>query len=100
TATLIQIIKIINEQQERFGAIFTTEILPLLREKNIHLIYNEAIPGSIKEEVADYFYTQVMAFLQPVYLSITDIKFFPENNKLYLLTVIAGERGYDELVII
>lgn len=97
---LLQINGIINEQQERFGAIFTTELLPLLKEKNIHLLYNEPIPEDIKTDVADYFYTQVMAFLQPVYLSITGVKFFPENNKIYLLTVIENDRGYDELVII
>jgi polyphosphate kinase len=100
TELLQQINKIINEQQERFGAIFTTELLPLLKERDIHLLYNEPVPESIKTEVADYFYTQVMAFLQPVYLSISGIKFFPENNKIYLLTVIESERGYDELAVI
>lgn len=100
TAILQEITRIIHQQQERFGAIFTTEILPLLKEKGIHLLYNEPIPASIKEEVSEYFYTQVMAFLQPVYLSISGIKFFPENNKLYLLTVIEGERGFNELVVI
>src|SRR3954464_1512608 len=44
---LLQIIEIINQQQERFGAILTTEILPLLKEKGIHLLYNEPIPASI-----------------------------------------------------
>ncbi len=97
---LPQLVDIINQQQERFGAIFTTEILPLLREKNIHLLYNEPVPAAIKEEVSDYFFTQVMAFLQPEYLSISGTKFFPENNKLYLLTVIEQERGFEELVII
>lgn len=97
---LPKIIEIINQQQERFGAIFTTEILPLLRAKNIHLLYNEPVPAAIKEEVSDYFFTQVMAFLQPEYLSISGTKFFPENNKLYLLTVIERERGFEELVII
>ncbi|WP_207514518.1 polyphosphate kinase 1 [Longitalea luteola] len=100
TAILQEITRIINEQQERFGAIFTTEIIPLLKENSIHLLYNEPIPESIREEVSDYFYTQVMAFLQPVYLSISGIKFFPENNKLYLLTVIGGVRGFNELVVI
>jgi polyphosphate kinase len=97
---LPKIVEIINQQQERFGAIFTTEILPLLREKNIHLLYNEPVPAAIKEEVSDYFFTQIMAFLQPQYLSISGTKFFPENNKLYLLTVIERERGFEELVII
>lgn len=97
---LLQIIEIINQQQERFGAILTTEILPLLKEKGIHLLYNEPIPASISEEVSDYFYTQVMAFLQPVFLSVSGNKFFPENNKIYLLVVIEGDKGFDELVFI
>ncbi len=49
TEVLLRINKIINEQQERFGAIFTTELLPLLKEKNVHLLYNEPIPENIKE---------------------------------------------------
>src|SRR3954471_12861871 len=57
---LLQIIEVINQQQEQFGAIFRKEILPLLKEKGIHLLYNEPIPASIQEEVTDYFYTQVM----------------------------------------
>ncbi|AEW03466.1 polyphosphate kinase 1 [Niastella koreensis] len=97
---LLQIIEIINQQQERFGAILTTGLLPLLKEKGIHLLYNEPIPADISTEVSDYFYTQVMAFLQPVFLSVSGIKFFPENNKIYLLVVIEGEKGFDELVII
>lgn len=100
TDVLLQIVEIIDQQQERFGKILTTEILPLLRANGIHLLYNEPIPGSIKEEVSDYFYTQVMAFLQPVYLSISGSKFFPENNKIYLLVVIEGEKGFQELVVI
>lgn len=97
---LQQIIDIINHQQERFGEILSTEILPLLKEKNIHLLYNEPIPDAIKEELTDFFYTQVMAFLQPVFLSQSDNKFFPENNKLYLLTVIEDEKYGEEQVII
>lgn len=97
---LRQITAIINEQQEQFGAIFTKQILPLLKEKGIHLLYNEPLPDAIKNEVTDYFFTQVMAFLQPVFLSQDDSKFFPENNKLYLLTIIENERQQEEVVII
>jgi polyphosphate kinase len=97
---LQQIIDIINQQQERFGKILSTEILPLLKERNIHLLYNEPIPDAIKENITEYFYTQVMAFLQPVFWSQSDNKFFPENNKLYLLTVIEDEKHREEQVII
>jgi polyphosphate kinase len=97
---LQKIIDIINQQQERFGNILTTEILPLLKERNIHLLYNEPIPDAIKDDITEYFFTQVMAFLQPVFLSQTGNKFFPENNKLYLHTVIENEKNREEQVII
>jgi polyphosphate kinase len=97
---LPQIVQIINEQQEQFGKIFTHEILPLLRQQNIHLLYNEPLPESIRQDAADYFRTQVMAFLQPVYISQKETKFFPENNRLYLLTVIETEQKGEEVVIV
>jgi polyphosphate kinase len=97
---LNQIKQIINQQQEQFGHIFSADILPLLKQKGIHLLYNEPIPDFIKDDVTDYFYTQVMAFVQPVRLAEKNEKFFPENNKLYLLTVVETEERREELVII
>jgi len=97
---LNQIIAIINQQQEQFGHIFSTQILPLLKEKGIHLLYNEPLPDAISDDLTEYFYTQVMAFLQPVYMAQAGSKFFPENNKLYLLTIIETDQQQEEVVIL
>lgn len=93
--------QVISRQLELFGRIFTKQILQLLRERDIWLLYNEPLPESVEAATRTWFYTQVLAFLQPVYLfSKQGAAFFPENNKLYLLTIIEKEAGGEELVII
>ncbi|QKJ30910.1 polyphosphate kinase 1 [Mucilaginibacter mali] len=74
----------IQHQQEQYGQIFNGDIVPGLKENNIHLLVNQPIPKKINDAVQDYFFSQVMAFLQPIELS--DKKhFFPQNNQLYFL---------------
>ncbi len=74
--------KIISQQQN-FGRLFTRQLIPELKENNIYLLFNEALPGVLTANVNDYFYSQVMAFLQPV--DLFEKKFFPKNNELYFL---------------
>ncbi len=74
----------IRRQQNEFGRIFTERIIPLLKENNICLLFNEPLPAGITEKVTDYFLSQVMAFLNPFELSPKS-KFFPQNNELYFL---------------
>jgi len=76
--------QVISGQLDKFGQILTRQIIPSLRENNIHLFYNEEIPEAVLTRVNDYFHSQVMAFLQPVDLA-DDKAFFPENNKIYFL---------------
>ena len=69
--------EIIHLQQELFGATLA-EILPeLRRQSRTHLVYKEPIPASIREASTNYFFTQVLAFLQPIYLSDRTASFFP-----------------------
>jgi len=91
---------IIQKQLNQYGHILTQEILPALKEKNVHLIYNEPIPAKLLPILADYFYTHILAFLQPVLLSDYSKKCFPENNKLYLLVVATNEIGEEQIGII
>src|ERR1041384_5960985 len=56
------------QQQEEFGQIFTQQILPELKEHNIHLYYGDAILDEHKEFIREYFLSQVLSFLQPVVL--------------------------------
>src|ERR1700761_5603037 len=81
---LHQAITLINAQQSRFGEILTQQLLPALKTQNMHLIYNEAYPDSIKPKTTEYFLSEVLAFLQPVPLD-DKTDFFPKNNKLYFI---------------
>jgi polyphosphate kinase len=88
---------IILKQQQLFGKILLTSIIPLLGQNNIRLVYNENIPAEILKQVKQYFLSQVLAFLQPVYL---DYKtgFFPSNNQLYFLITLKND--VDEKTVI
>ena len=87
----------IQQQQEQYGQILTQSILPQLRDKGVHLLYNQPLPPQIVQQVNHYFLSQVMAFLQPVRLS-AESDFFPENNDLYFL-ILLGDEKQEELVV-
>jgi len=88
----------IMRMQNEFGRIFTGRVIPSLKENNIHLLFNEAIPPAIAEKVNDYFLSQVMAFLNPVELAAKG-KFFPQNNELYFLIDLL-ENGEERTVVL
>nr|WP_294944630.1 polyphosphate kinase 1 [uncultured Mucilaginibacter sp.] len=85
-------------QLQRFGQILTGELIPLLRKEGINLLYNQPLPQVFQEEVANYFLSEVLAFLQPVALDETH-GFFPENNKLYFLVELKEGKD-DKLVLV
>ncbi|PWS29440.1 polyphosphate kinase 1 [Pedobacter yonginense] len=76
--------QLIASQQQRYGQVLKTDIIPQLKQNHINLIYAEPFPEEIEEEVNRYFLSQVMAFLQPVYVD-EKTDFFPSNNELYFL---------------
>src|SRR6185503_12385110 len=78
----------IKHQLRQFGTILTQRVIPLLKENGIHLIYQEHIPAVIKPATQEFFFAQLLAFLQPVELSKLSADFFPESNKLYILALI------------
>jgi polyphosphate kinase len=96
---VLQAKEIIQRQLENFGKILTQQILPLLQEKNIHLIYNEPLPDFIKQHTTEYFFSEILAFLQPVHLSLAQ-DFFPENNKLYIAVIVETKEDNEDLIIV
>ncbi len=88
-----QAYEVINRQQERFGHILEGSLIPALRKHHIHFCYKEGIPAQIVSFTTAYFFTHIAAFLQPVLLT-KDSSFFPENNALYLVSIIqhGGEK--------
>ncbi|RZL39248.1 MAG: polyphosphate kinase 1, partial [Pedobacter sp.] len=76
---------IIHEQQSEYGRILAEIIKPQLLENHINFVYGVKIPKSLEQETSIYFVNQVMAFLQPVNLSVSKSSFFPKNNELYFV---------------
>ncbi|NTE01460.1 polyphosphate kinase 1 [Agrobacterium tumefaciens] len=76
--------QLISRQQQQYGRILQLEIIPQLKEQQINLLYGQPFPPEIQKPITRYFLSQVMAFLQPVYLD-QETNFFPANNELYFL---------------
>ncbi|MES2277660.1 MAG: polyphosphate kinase 1 [Bacteroidota bacterium] len=89
----------IQNNQEKYGQIVTNDIIPALKQNKIHLLFKEALPDIIKDAVGDYFFSQVMAFLQPVELSDKK-KFFPQNNQLYFLINLEYTNGREKTMVL
>ena len=81
---------VVNGQLEEFGKLFTGGVLPALAHQGIDFIYNQPVPAAVKKGANEYFFTQLLAFLQPVHLSRAKDAFFPENDKLYFAVVTEG----------
>jgi polyphosphate kinase len=63
-----EIMTVINGQLEHFGKILHGSILPALASHGINYIYDQPIPAGVKKGADAYFFTQLLAFLQPVHL--------------------------------
>jgi len=85
----------ITNQLEEFGSILLTGILPELRANGIYLYYNEPIKDEHKDQIFEIFLSQVLSFIQPLWLDGKK-KFDPENNRLYF--IIALNRPEEELI--
>ena len=90
--------KIIQQQQEQFGQILTQQLIPSLAEKAILLLYHQTIPTTVANISSDYFFTTLASFLQLFYITPAT-KFFPENNKLYLLISLQKKNEETQAII-
>ncbi|MEO5684627.1 MAG: polyphosphate kinase 1 [Chitinophagaceae bacterium] len=91
---------VIQQQQETFGNILRTQLLPALQQDNIELLYNQPIPVFIEPALRSYFQSAVMTFLQIVPLSATSVSFFPKSNALYQVVITETKHGQEEIFII
>ena len=87
----------VNRQQEMFGSLLSA-LIPELDEKGICFVYNQDIPPVILPALKHFFFTQILAFLQPVYLGGND--FFPESNRLYMAASVYSENGKNNIALI
>ena len=82
---------LISDQQQRYGKALKQHIIPQLKENNIHLLYGDVFPNEIKQQINRYFLSQVLAFMQPVYVE-ENTDFFPSNNELYFLITLKQDK--------
>jgi len=83
-ALIYELLEITHIQQELYGKCYKDSIIPALEKEGIILYITKHIAEEHKEFVEEYFYSQVLSFLQPVVLEGTDIQdVFLENRKLY-----------------
>ena len=105
SASLPKVIEEVDRQLAHYGELLTGSILPELSSQGIEFIYQPAgqtslpytlpAPAVVKDAATDYFFTELLAFLQPVHLSQTKDSFFPGNDKLYL-AVVTGSPDRDD----
>src|SRR6476469_3947172 len=67
----------INRQLDTFGSILTGQIIPELRQNNIYFYYKTPIRSEHIPEVREIFLSQVLSFIQPIFLD-------GENNKSFM----------------
>ncbi len=94
--TLRQVLLEVNRQQEHYGQILTTDILPALRENGIHLCYNEPFTAFQHGLTREYLLTTILTWLQPLWLKDSDKLYFPENNALYLAVSLSSMEQPDK----
>jgi polyphosphate kinase len=88
----------ISDQQQRYGKVLKSDIIPQLKENKINLIYGQPFPKEIQKSVTRYFLSQVMAFLQPVHIN-QDTNFFPSNNELYFLITLKKNDETEAIIL-
>ncbi|MFC1225487.1 polyphosphate kinase 1 [Pedobacter sp. BG31] len=90
--------QLISDQQQRYGKVLQSDLIPLLKENQINLIYGEPFPADIQKSITRYFLSQVMAFLQPVYVNASS-DFFPSNNELYFLITLKTKEDAEVVIL-
>lgn len=100
TVLLEKITEEVDRQLAHYGELLMGKVLPELSRQGIDFIYEPAgqtsmpyslpVPAAVRNAATEHFYTELLAFLQPVHLSLAKDSFFPGNDKLYFAVVTGG----------
>jgi len=76
----------INSQLDFFGSILNNQIIPSLKQQGIIFYYDTPIRKEHLPEIREIFLSDILSFIQPIYLDGKSEKnFMPENNRLYFI---------------
>lgn len=93
-----QIIEEVKQQQDRFGDIYHSEIIPELAENGIYILDAEHFKPAHKEFVSSFFNNKVEDHLKPIMLNLKkENELFLENSVLYFLVTFKNE---DRLAVV
>ncbi len=81
---LREIHRIVNQQQEEFSQIFEDQIVPELRQHNVHILRRLDLNAEQRKFVENYFHDHLLPFVMPVLLVKRRIRPFLANAHLYL----------------
>lgn len=91
----------INLQQEQFGTIWRSQIIPELLQNNIIVYQGQAIESFHLKEVERYFKSEVLSFIQIVFIKKeTDNVYFLDNRRLYFLVKLKNSENRFEYAYI
>lgn len=90
----------IDQQQQRYGEIISTQILPALEAQKVYWLYNKPIPSLISQQVTDLFFNEVLAYIHSECIDQELTDFFAENNKLYQVAVLRNPKGEERMELI
>jgi len=83
-ALLQQILGIVDQQQKEFGTVFWNELVPQLRINSIQLYQNQRLNISRREFIEQFFFYQVIPYLQPILLLRGKVLPFLQDDAIYL----------------
>lgn len=93
-ALVQQILAIVDKQQNEFGSVFWKEIVPQLRANKIQLYQNQRLNKSRREFIQQFFFYQVIPYLQPVLLLKGKVLPFLQDDAVYLAVRLLKKSGY------
>ncbi|MBI9057407.1 MAG: polyphosphate kinase 1 [Labilibaculum sp.] len=83
----------VDRQQNKFGQIFTQDIIPALKENNIILYRDEELCDEHHQFVKDFFLDNLLPHVQPMLLLKKQIQPFLQNNVVYIAVKLFKKRS-------
>jgi polyphosphate kinase len=84
----------IQLQQEQFGKVWRNQIIPELRQNNIIVYEGQPIESCHKKEVERYFKSNILSFIQVVFVqNEINQTYFLNNRGLYFLVKLKNKEG-------
>jgi polyphosphate kinase len=90
---LKQILGIVDRQQSELGSVFWKELVPQLRANRILLHQNQRLNKSRMDFIEQFFFYQVIPYLQPVLLLKGRVLPFLQNDAIYLAVRLVKKSG-------